>query len=173
MQEAWDTAPDPLWVVWIATRQRVLTDRELRLFAVWCARQGQHLLTDPRSVNAIDVAERYANGEATDEELAAAWVAGRAAESAADEAADSAAGGVASWAAERAAASVASWAAASVASWATEEGAAWAAERTADGAAARAAAIAAERTAERTAAWAAARVAQAQWLRENTKPNFN
>jgi len=48
-------------------------DREARLYAVWCARQVQHLMTDPRSLAALDVAERYANGEATDEELAAAW----------------------------------------------------------------------------------------------------
>lgn len=47
--------------------------KEWRLFAVWCARQVQHLMTDPRSIAAIDVAERYANGLASDEELAAAW----------------------------------------------------------------------------------------------------
>ena len=47
-------------------------DREIRLFAVWRARQAQHLLTDQRSLDALDVAERYANGEATDAELAAA-----------------------------------------------------------------------------------------------------
>lgn len=46
--------------------------REMRLFAVDCARSVQHLLTDARSINAIDVAERYADGLATDEELAAA-----------------------------------------------------------------------------------------------------
>ncbi len=103
MQEVWEKAPDPSWVIWIATRRGVLTDRELRLFAVWCARQVQHLLTDPRSINAIDVAERYANGEATDRELtaasaaaiaaartaarSAAWAAAWAADSAADSAA--------------------------------------------------------------------------------------
>ncbi len=48
-------------------------DREIRLYAVWCARQVQHLMTDPRSVAALDVAERYANGMATDEELRSAW----------------------------------------------------------------------------------------------------
>ena len=46
---------------------------EWRLFAVWCARRVQHLMTDPRSIAAIDVAERHANGEATDAELDAAW----------------------------------------------------------------------------------------------------
>ena len=44
-------------------------DREIRLYAVWCARQVQHLLTDQRSLDALDVAERYANGQATEAEL--------------------------------------------------------------------------------------------------------
>lgn len=49
-------------------------DREWRLYAVWCARQVQHLMTDPRSFAALDVAERFANGQATNEELTDAWV---------------------------------------------------------------------------------------------------
>jgi len=49
-------------------------DRNLRLFAVWCARQALARVDnpDPRSIAACDVAERFANGEATKEELAAA-----------------------------------------------------------------------------------------------------
>lgn len=54
-------------------------DREIRLYAVWCARQVQHLMTDPRSLAALDVAERFANGEATDTERAAAVAAAVAA----------------------------------------------------------------------------------------------
>jgi len=50
-------------------------EREMRLYAVWCARQVQHLMTDQRSLAALDVAERHANGEATDDELAASWAA--------------------------------------------------------------------------------------------------
>ena len=57
-------------------------DREIRLFAVWCARQVQHLLKDQRSLDALDVAERYANGEATEAELKDAWTAASAAEAA-------------------------------------------------------------------------------------------
>ena len=58
--------------------------REWRLFAVWCARQVQHLMTDPRSIAALDVAERYARGEATDAELAAAQTNARAASTRSD-----------------------------------------------------------------------------------------
>lgn len=54
-----------------------------RLFAVRCARRVQHLMTDPRSLRALDVAEAHAWGRATDDELAAAkdaaWAAVRAA----------------------------------------------------------------------------------------------
>lgn len=53
-------------------------DSDARLFAVACARRVQHLMTDPASIKALDVAERYANGQATEHELFAAWAAGGA-----------------------------------------------------------------------------------------------
>jgi len=81
---------DALWCLQAVTGH----DREIRLYAVWCARQVQHLMTDKRSLDALDVAERYANGLATDEELAAAraaaWAAARAASFAAGSAASDA-----------------------------------------------------------------------------------
>ena len=93
MDHAWDVLK-PEWLIWVATRRGVLDDRTLRLFAVWCARQVQHLMTDPRSVAALDAAERFANGEAAEDELAAAdaaaaaaWAAARAAAGAASNAA--------------------------------------------------------------------------------------
>jgi len=60
-------------------------DREIRLFGVWCARQVQHLMEDQRSIAALDVSERFANGEATEVELDAAWAAAWAAARAAQE----------------------------------------------------------------------------------------
>ena len=48
-------------------------DRDMRLFGVWCAQQVQHLMTDQRSIDALDAAERFANGKATIKELNTAW----------------------------------------------------------------------------------------------------
>jgi hypothetical protein len=124
-------------------------DREIRLYAVWCARQVQHLITDPRLLAALDVAERHAHGEATDSDLAAAsyaaWAAARAGAGAgAGNAASAAAGDAASAAAEAAASAAA---------------AAWAAARAAAGAAAGDAASAAAEAAAWDAASAAAEAA--------------
>lgn len=69
--------------------------REIRLYAVDCARSVQHLMTDARSIAAIDVAERHADGLATDAELAAARAA--AWDAAWDAAAGDAAAGAAAW----------------------------------------------------------------------------
>ena len=95
-------------------------DREARLFAVWCARQAQHLIADPRSLAALDVAERHADGKATDEELAAARdAAWRAAKSPAWEIGFEALSAArdAAWAAAVFAASHAAWGAARVVVW--------------------------------------------------------
>jgi hypothetical protein len=124
------TADDKLWVV---CREGVLDERTLRIFAVRCAREALALPrvrdhVDPRSVEACDVAERYANGEATAEEL--------------DAARDAA------WAAARDAALAAARDAARDASLAAARDAAWAAARDA--------ALAAARDAARDAAWDAA-----------------
>jgi hypothetical protein len=58
-------------------------DKEIRLFAVWCARQVEHLMTDERSKAALVAAEKFANGEIEKSELDAAYAAARAAYAAA------------------------------------------------------------------------------------------
>ena len=88
--------------LWVVLRPEMLGDRVLRLFGVACARSA--LLSsghdDPRSARACDIAEAYALGEATREDLQAAW-------SAAESAAESAA-----WSAVWSAARSAAWSAA-------------------------------------------------------------
>jgi len=143
--------------LWVLLREEVLPARELRLLACDCAeralrwerRAGRE--PDERSWSVVAVSRRYANGEASDEELAAAeaaawaawdarptWAAEAAAEAAAwavwdaTPAWDATAARAAAWAADRAAwgaACTAAWAAcvaraAGVAAWA-----AWDAER--------------------------------------------
>ena len=156
MDEVWQNAK-PEWLVWVATREGVLTDKELRLFAVWSARRVQHLMTDDRSITALDVAERYANGNATDEELKAArdaaWRAVRDARAT-------------PWSAFNAAAAAAeearvAWSAFNAAAAAVAEEA----REAAGGAACEAWNVAWE-------AAATAATAQAQYLRKNCKPTF-
>ena len=155
MADAWQRLK-PDWLLWVATRPGVLTDRELRLSAVFCARQVQHLLTDQRSRDVIEVAEKFANGAATCNELAAARAAGwDALDAALDAARDAALDASTARAAARAALDAAAARAATAAGnavWA----AAWAAAGDADAA----------------AAWDAAAAAQSDWLRANTTPNF-
>ena len=157
MADVWGNCPRPDWLFWIAERLGPKpSDRTLRLFAIWCAkstplpdgRKTGDLLTDPRSLAALEVAERFAHGRATSEELSAARDAARAAARAAQ----------AAWAAGDAArdAAYAAWDAAWDAAGDAAEYAAWAAAW----AAARAAAQAAQ-----AAARAAARDAQAAHLR--------
>ena len=123
---------DCLWAL-CATTQKC--DKVARLMAVKFVREVQYLITDPISLNALDVAERFANGEATEEELAAA-------QSAAWDAAQSAAW-TAAWAAAKLAAPHAAFAAAHHAAEDAAQRAAWAAVQ----------------SAAWTAAWAAAKLA--------------
>ena len=105
---------DALW----CCRSAPEYNREWRLFAVWCAQQVLPLITDQRSRDALIVAERFANGTATQLELDAARAAAGAA-------------GAAAWDA----AGDAAWAAAGDAAWAAAWDAAWAAAWDAAGAA--------------------------------------
>ena len=136
--------------------------REWRLFAVWCGRQVQHLMKDARSITVLDVAERHANGLATDDELKAARDTAMDAAWAADiqDAALDAAR-VVTWATARVA-NAAAWAAAGDAALDAARVATWAGRN-----AARAAGDAAM-----SPAWAAAGVAAREAARDAQKAEF-
>lgn len=141
-QEAWNKL-QPEWLIWAATRPGVMDDRTLRRFACWSVRQVWHL-TDERSRRAVEVAEAFAEGRATEAELAAARDSARvAARSAALDSACNAA-----------------WDSA----WDSAWDYAWDS--------ARGYARDCARVAARNAAWDSAREEQAAWLRANAMPNF-
>jgi hypothetical protein len=62
------TDPTPM-LEFLANRA---SHRKMRLFAVACCRRTCHLLPDERHRKAVDVAERFSDGQATDGELAVA-----------------------------------------------------------------------------------------------------
>lgn len=134
---------DALWALRTVTGE----DARIRRYAVWCARQVQRLMADSRSVDALDVAERYADGLATDDELQAA--------------------SIAAWKVPDVSAWTAAGAAARAAIAAAQRDAVW----TAAGAASWHAFVAARRDARcggdaaEEAAWTAARAAQAMEFR--------
>ena len=125
-----DTVKNKEDVIWLLCRKEFMSDKDQRLFAVWCARESFKLQksVDQRSIDACDVAERFANGLASVEELAAARTAARLAAESAAWSAESAA-----WSAESAARSAA-WSAVGSAAWSAVESVAWSARLAAESA---------------------------------------
>ena len=66
-EEEWLIADDPDKMLKRARGRSY--PRKSRLFAVACCRRIWHLLVNERSRNAVEVAERHADGKATDEDL--------------------------------------------------------------------------------------------------------
>jgi hypothetical protein len=64
----------PQWMVWSLRKSRFTRTkagrRKLRLYASGCCRLVWDLLTDPSSRQAVEVAERFAEGQASKEDLA-------------------------------------------------------------------------------------------------------
>jgi hypothetical protein len=63
-------------IIWLLFRKKFLSDRDLRLFNIWCAREALSLVKNPdiRCINACDISEKFANKQATKKELNAARV---------------------------------------------------------------------------------------------------
>lgn len=151
MLDVWERAKPEL-LVWVATRPGVLDDKTLRLFICWFVRQVWHLLEDKRIRNAAFVAEKFANGDATEDELTAARNVAEAAM------AEGLVAMAVEWKSDLRAATFD--AVNAVVDCATEP---------VGEAVARAAARVASRAAAR---YYVTRKDQAKWLRENAKPNF-
>lgn len=76
LHEAWNMCERSDWMLWALCRIGFKDDRKYRLYACACVRgtplaDGRtlwDLLTDQRSRHAVEVAERYAEGKASEEE---------------------------------------------------------------------------------------------------------
>ena len=90
IEEIWATCHRGDWMLWLA-RKLNIDKRPLTLAKGLCANTVRHLMKDERSINAVDMAIKYGNGEASEGELAAAYAAAYAAADAAAAAADDAA----------------------------------------------------------------------------------
>ena len=85
LETAWLTCKRSDWMIWLLKKLDFQDDRACRLYACRCVRDtlladGRKvwdLLTDPRSRKAVEVAERFANGQTSQEEMAAAGAAAR------------------------------------------------------------------------------------------------
>jgi hypothetical protein len=68
----WETCADPQAMLDALHSTGKATERKLRLFAVACCRRIWHLIPDPLCRAVVEMSERYADGMASREELAAA-----------------------------------------------------------------------------------------------------
>jgi len=59
------------WLIWLASKTKIDL-KTLTLARVKCVRTVQHLMTDKRSLDALDIAEKFANGDASKDELTTA-----------------------------------------------------------------------------------------------------
>ena len=69
-EQEWLTCTDPTPMMDLLKKKS--SERKFRLFAVACCQTVRHLLPDERCWNAALVAERFADGQATDHDLAVA-----------------------------------------------------------------------------------------------------
>ena len=76
-KEAWEKCHRGDWMLWIANKEGV-DKRLLTLAKARCAKTVIHLMKDKRSIKAVEVAEAYGNGEASEEDLKKAYIAAAA-----------------------------------------------------------------------------------------------
>src|SRR3990167_9148624 len=67
-EKAWNNCPRGDWMLWIASKLGV-DIKILTLTKVHCALTVRHLIKDKRSIKALEVALKFANGKATLKEL--------------------------------------------------------------------------------------------------------
>ena len=87
LKRAWKTCKRPDWMIWLVTHLGFDDPKMSRRYECWCVRNTPladgrkvwDLLTDKRSRDAIEVSERFAEDNASQDKLDAAWAAAGAA----------------------------------------------------------------------------------------------
>jgi hypothetical protein len=74
-EKAWAACGNPEEMLRFFQDNGKRSERKLRLFAVACCRRIWQMLTEEGTLEAVEVAERYADGLASCEELESAWMA--------------------------------------------------------------------------------------------------
>jgi hypothetical protein len=75
LEEAWEALESPSWGLWALQTFGYQGERKLRLFAASCARRSLSLWDDPQHGRALELATKAAAGTASDEALAAGYLA--------------------------------------------------------------------------------------------------
>ena len=84
LEQLLETCPRGDWILWLFATTNPASLRELTLAKAHCANTVRHLMTDARSLKAVDVAMKFGEGKATIEELANAAATAATAADAAD-----------------------------------------------------------------------------------------
>jgi hypothetical protein len=77
-ESEWWSCREPREMLMLLERRGRASDRKLRLFACACCRRAWHLLLDERSRRAVEIAEQWADGLSSQDELVAAYSANEA-----------------------------------------------------------------------------------------------
>ena len=86
LEQFLNTCERGAWILWLFKRTNPKDKRARVLANAHCANTVRHLMKDQRSLNAVDIAIKFGNNDATEQELFDAAVAAAAAYAAADDA---------------------------------------------------------------------------------------
>ncbi len=69
LEALWYACPHAEWIIWTLEKINYQNETGLRMFAAACARRHWHLLSDPRSRHAVEIAEQFSSHRVGTREL--------------------------------------------------------------------------------------------------------
>jgi hypothetical protein len=69
LRELWQNCTRADWMLWMLNHAGAGSNKDLRVFACWCARRFYHLMRDQRSKSAVAMADLFASGHTSRSEL--------------------------------------------------------------------------------------------------------